>query len=1412
MTRLLKCVSLLLLSMFLLSACETVVTDNDTPQLADSLYNEISSNRYKNPQAVYWLATELSRNSVPRSEYSSIADNALAYVAFMRMDYDAATRLYNGVAETANCEIERLVANVGMMTLCYRTSANREFFDYRTSALRNIDRIEEELELLPQKERERFLQAKVELDIVSVCYFSNIGIETELLASLESLKNNMQHIKSEPLRIYARMMLNMLPTLTLNERVENLCLGFERAQKRGQLWLMANYRLLLAIMLRDDASLNFVVKEKPSVIAAFCEDSLSVTDLPLSLAMNAAQEFNLYGDRYMAIEALSVAASCYTRKTDYYGALSMLDSAMMWINDYYSAYYSGDSLNMLSIDYPDDSEMLRLDNDSIINIAECLLSVRREASCAYAGIGDKYLSDINRNSYLDILTATRLNKQMESSAELAEHNANRLYVWLLIAIALFIAVACCTYIINRRWRSREAEYTADLRRVLELCRQLMVALPQELSNADAVYLAVEDILNRELGYFSDKVRFSLHCAGELRYNYSFLLQGLADEEKSTLYVSSDTALSKEKISLIELAVPYVNAALEEGMRIANIGDTQVEIEQQRQSYAFYLAERKRENILKRVSTSVVGSMRPFMDRMLNELRHLVRATSCGDVEQLRLQYVAELTERIEDCNLILERWIKMRRGEFDLHIENFALAELFEIIEQGRPAFEAKGLQLQVKSGYSVVKADKALTLFMINTLAENASKFTPAGGCVTVETVEGDGYVEIAVSDTGDGLHQDDIDKILNSKVYDASKIGCDTASAKNKGGGFGLMNCKGIIEKYRKTDALFSVCRMNIESTKGKGSRFSFRLPKGVLRALSLLLLLLPLKASASDDILARVGELADSVYNCNVEGDYCGALQSARVAIDELNRYYNSKIGGKDTLSFECGTANEIRWWRSSLFPDSLCSDIYHNLLDIRNEVAVAALALQQWECYRYNNNIYTQLYRLVHEDKNIALHYEKMRRVVNYRQAAIVLCITLLLVLAIAYALSYVRHGIVERMNTRMLLDINKRLLKVVGGIRTTAVDTAQKMANEIFAGMSEMLRINRVAIMLIDSDNDTPVIAWASMCDDADEVYLRRAFESGEHTLFKGGLLRVFPLVVHSANDKIILGSLLVETERMLSESEKMTVELVAGYAASAAYHSTVRLAEKYRTLDESQEQMERVRYEENCLHVQNQVMDNCLSMIKHETIYYPGRIRTLVDELRSQSIDSATWSSKIATMKELMEYYNSIFGVLSNCAMRQLDDYNFTLSKVPLSNVWEYLQQQLKRRAAKESVKLQLQCEPTDAVACGDGDLIFMLFESLLNAAMEVREEGTVVLRAREEGSAVCVEFIDTRRRATNEELSELFVPSKNNITDDGLTGTEYLVAKEIVRMHEDNMGRRGERMEARNSEQGLLIFFTLPR
>ena len=89
------------------------------------------------------------------------------------------------------------------------------------------------------------------------------------------------------------------------------------------------------------------------------------------------------------------------------------------------------------------------------------------------------------------------------------------------------------------------------------------------------------------------------------------------------------------------------------------------------------------------------------------------------------------------------------------------------------------------------------------------------------------DDYVEIYVKDTGKGMTEEQTRNVFKRQVV------VDGNNTSVEGGhGFGLVNCKGIIEKYRKLSAIFNVCSIGAESEEGKGSRFFFRLPKGVAR----------------------------------------------------------------------------------------------------------------------------------------------------------------------------------------------------------------------------------------------------------------------------------------------------------------------------------------------------------------------------------------------------------------------------------------------------------------------------------------------------------------------------------------------------------------------------------------------------
>ena len=1402
----------ILLSLVTLFSCTGHRSGDEPVASIDSLAVRVYDARYKGVAITDSLAAALEKQSAGDKELMMIARNAMAYSSLMKMDYAKATALYNQVIAESDCEIEKLVADVGLMIVCYRVSANRDFFDYRARAVERIKRIVEDAGYLTSSDKARFERARIEFAIVSMCYFSNLSMLDDMKAAMEMLREVVDNEEDLALKVYAGMMLaNSNPNPA--ERLRLLSgSGLKVSEDKGYTWLAANHKLLLAITLRDNSYLHALLPEN---IARMSWQSDTLESLPYVLAVDAATDFWRYGDKYMMIEAMAVSASCSTQSGDYEGALAILGEALDEINGYYAKYYpdSADFASNALEQYDLEIEPYMVSCNGMYNIPECLLSVRREASCAFAGLGDKYASDINRESYLMLLRTTRINKQMESHASSAQAGVSRLNYWLTLVIVAILLLTVATILYNRRKRKHKESYSSKLRRLPDVCRQLFSSLPPDVASKEELQERVMTLLNSGMIGFLGDIRFAFTpMEGEPDCNYSFALRYISGGV-DTLYVKTSAPLTPQEYALLEMLVPYVSVAVAEGMRLAEISDEQERLEEMRQASAVYLVEHKRENLMKRVSVSVAMSMRPYIDRIINELRALP-AVDTVDAAR-KLEYVTELTEKLDDLNIILERWIKMRQGEMHLQVESFSLANLFAIIEKSRTLLESRGITLTVGDGTPVVKADKALTLFMINTLVDNAAKFTPQGGSVALECMEGEEFVEVSVTDSGVGISQADIDRILNEKVYDAATIGCDNSNlpAKSKGGGFGLMNCKGIIDKYRKADAIFSVCSMDIKSEEGRGSRFSFRLPKGVVRCITLVLMMLPLGTSARDVLFDDVRYYADSVYNSNVHGNHDEAFVQARNAIDLLNSYYKSTIGGNDTLLLSGDNYAELKWWRDGLFANEMTEDIFYNILDIRNELAVASLALQQWQQYRYNNYIYSTLYRLVDEDKGIVEQYERTREMLSTRQASIAILCFVLLVLLVYLLVSYLRHSVIGKANEHLVQDTNLKLMELVTA--STANDSQQMLqsvANEIYSSLGERMCIKRVALLLNDGQHGERVAAAAPVpfVGGRADVYLHGVIDDGQPYISADSMLRVIPLYATVSDRELLVGALEIVTERPLSENETLSVELVARFVASIAYHRTVRVANSYMTLEELEEETERIRLEENRLHVQNMVMDNCLSVIKHETVYYPSRVRELAQKAQQ---DTAGRGADVAAMSELMDYYNSVFGILANCAKRELDTMCFTPSQTSVAGLFEDARRYAGRVAAKRGMDVSLIYEPTDAGANVDAGLVAYLFEALIDAALKVEKPGTLLLRATAAADTVKIELIDNRRTLSSDEVAELFTPSRYNIGQrNELIGMEYLIAKEIVRMHEDYTGRHGSRMEARSDVEGTVILFTLPK
>ena len=446
---------------------------------------------------------------------------------------------------------------------------------------------------------------------------------------------------------------------------------------------------------------------------------------------------------------------------------------------------------------------------------------------------------------------------------------------------------------------------------------------------------------------------------------------------------------------------------------------------------------ERRHLEQRAKVSLAMSILPLIDRILHEVRHLDLAdnpdTTKNPANQERLDYIRELTDNINEQNDLLTQWIQLRQGELNLHIESFPLQQLFDIVERSKTAFKMKGITLDVCATEATVKADRVLTLFMLNTLADNARKFTPEGGKVSINAQEETDYVEISVADTGCGMNEQQLAHVFDAKPIRDDRQHKAVASSSLQVGesshGFGLMNCKGIIEKYRKMSQLFGVCLLSAESEEGRGSRFYFRLPKGMIRLLvvGFWLLASGQQVIANSQLLTANSPLdsahiyADSAFFSNINGNYERTLLFADSCRRSLNNHYLQQYPQGRLLMTREGSGSvtpaEIQWLHNGVTTN------YQIVLDIRNESAVAALALHDWALYEYNNKVYTQLFKELSADNLLADYCRAMQQSQSNKRIAVILLLLVLVMIVPAYYMLYYRHRLNERYRTERLQMTN-----------------------------------------------------------------------------------------------------------------------------------------------------------------------------------------------------------------------------------------------------------------------------------------------------------------------------------------------------------------------------------------------------
>ena len=1419
-------------------SCTDMVPTKEV-RLIDSLNGKAYAYRYRSLDSSYKYANEAYRQVNFYKSGKAEASNNLGFCAFMAMDFDRAEALHKEVYKLTKNELELLIADIGLMKICQRTAMNKEFYDYRNSALKRMKRIREESDLFADRhEALRLDYAFTEFFIVSSIYYYYLQQRQEAITSLnripedEALTDTNQLLYYHYIKGSASLVEATKPEDRKMREFDQLYITWRTAVQTNHPYFEGNGLQGLANLMVSPNNFELFRTRRGYALDqfGFPVDSL----LSLRMAQRALEKFREYNDLYQIAGAYVSIGKYMNEHGRYTEALDTLAKALDCVNQHHMLYYhhAADTLDKLHVFVEGDTTYTGVPwimQEDVRTVPEWISRIREQLSVSYAGLGMKYASDYNRNIYLDILNYTRQDKELESRYLSLEADSRQMTLVLSLVIVGLVLVVILWWFFNKRSKIRNQVDVERLQRILTLCRDITSSIPM---NVPLIQQGIDQLFGK----------------GRLQLE-------IPEEGKAALVPLH--RLNRDEKALVHVLEPYIVWAADNEQMVEALSDERMQLEKQRYVYEQHIAGNKRQNLIKKACLAIVNGINPYIDRILNEVHKLTERGYIDNakIKKEKYQYIDELVTTINEYNDILALWIKMKQGTLSLNIETFSLNELFELLGKGRRAFEMKNQKLEIEPTTVMVKADRALTLFMINTLAENARKYTPEGGTIKVyaRTTE-DAYVEISVEDNGRGISEEDVAHIIGEKVYDSRVIGMKNAAdpevlKENKGSGFGLMNCKGIIEKYKKTNDLFRGCVFDVESELGKGSRFYFRLPSGVRKAMGVLLLclLLPLGMvsclhdpippmlqdgdsivvvtdSAYEDLLDVASDYANAAYFANVDENYELALQYIDSAMLFLNEHYEKyarpdrphrymKLVGE-------GTPAEISWWNELFDSD------YHVILDIRNEASVAFLALKQLDAYSYNNSAFTDLYKLQGEDQTLEAYCRQLERSNTNKTVGIILCFVLLIVSLVGYYFLYMRKRLQNRLNLEQVLEINQKVF-AASLVRPQEQENAealqreesmlkeipQRIVDEAFGSVNELLTIDRMGIAVYNET--THRLEYASRPGQEMPEMVEQCFSSGKYLSEQH--LQAIPLMVEAGGEHQCVGVLYLERrEGTEQETDRLLFELVARYVAIVVFNAVVKLATKYRDIESAHEETRRASWEDSMLHVQNMVLDNCLSTIKHETIYYPNKIKQIVGRLNTQKLSETEEREAVETMTELIEYYKGIFTILSSCASRQLEEVTFRRTVIPVQELLDAAGKYFKKLMKNRPERIELEIESMEAKVIGDVNQLRFLLENLIDEALTVREDGVIRLQARKDNEYIRFLFTDTRREKSVEELNQLFYPNLARMTSGEkgeLRGTEYLVCKQIIRDHDEFAGRRGCRINAEPAEGGgFTVYFTIPR
>ena len=158
---------------------------------------------------------------------------------------------------------------------------------------------------------------------------------------------------------------------------------------------------------------------------------------------------------------------------------------------------------------------------------------------------------------------------------------------------------------------------------------------------------------------------------------------------------------------------------------------------------------------------------------------------------------------------------RIEEGRMTLRTSTELLSDIVEeAVQHVRRKTDSHPLSISCQDDLLLVRADAKLIIQVIVNLVDNAVKYTKPGSSITVTTKKNGTMAEVQVSDTGDGIADDEKEKIFDKFYCGDHKIADNRRSL-----GLGLYLCKSIVEAHGGT--------IRVTDNLPQGSVFCFTLP---------------------------------------------------------------------------------------------------------------------------------------------------------------------------------------------------------------------------------------------------------------------------------------------------------------------------------------------------------------------------------------------------------------------------------------------------------------------------------------------------------------------------------------------------------------------------------------------------------